>query len=235
MAENIVACAIWGDWPGSRMGWDARHQNRGGDPELQSVYIERMANMVARHLTLPHRFIVFADDQSKVPDGIESLPLELDWYSRGLPKAYLYGGVAPEFTDENLLVMDLDAVIVGNIDCFFEHDHDLVAKERFYMLPKIVTDGDIIFSKLGSKKSKKCGQLFHQEMGNRGATTQFGDEREVLGRAGAITWGEVIPGRLVSYKRHCQQWLPQSARIVSFHGKPLPDQVKDEWVKEHWQ
>lgn len=236
MAETIVACAVWGDWPGSRIGWTQAHRNRGGDASMQGEYVRRLRNMVARNLTIPHRFVCVADDVSKVPEGIESLPLDIPWYSRGLPKAYVYG--AP-FTgcplEGRILLFDLDTVIIGNIDDFVTHDETLVVRERYYKLPKIVPDGDLVYSLVGSDKARKCAELMQREIETEGRNSEKGDERVILGRAGATVWGRVLPGRVCSYKRHCRNGPPEGARIISFHGRPLPDQVDHEWVKEAWQ
>lgn len=36
---------------------------------------------------------------------------------------------------------------------------------------------------------------------------------------------------IYSYKHHCRDGLPSDARIVCFHGKPRPKDVREEWVK----
>jgi hypothetical protein len=46
---------------------------------------------------------------------------------------------------------------------------------------------------------------------------------------------------MVSYKRAIRRRLwfnpppPPDARIVVFHGKPKPHQVRDRFVREHWR
>lgn len=240
MDEVIVACAVWGDWPSSRIGHTAKHNNRGGKADMQATYIQRLANGVARNMSIKHRFVCFADDISKVPKGIEAWKLDVSWFCRGLPKAYVYG--APNTgcnipAGTPILIFDLDNVIVGNLDSLVNHGHELVARERVGLVPKFVPDGDIIFSVAGSNKAQQCAAWFHQEVRNHGANTYQGDEREVLQKSGAECWGKIRPGQVLSYKQHCRgnQNLPNNARVVSFHGKPLPDQVNDAWVKEHWK
>lgn len=236
--EVIATCAVWGDWPGSRIGHTEQHNNRGGDANMQGEYIKRLANSVSRNLTVPHRFICFADDTSKVPKGIEARKLDVPWICRGLPKAYIYGAPftgcdIPEGT--RILVFDLDMVITGNLDNLVSHGRQLVVRERGYRLPNYVPDGDLVFSLAGSDKAKRCAEYYFQEIKNKGAKTNKGDEREILGWAGARCWGKICPGQVVSYKRHCRNGLPENARVVSFHGKPLQSQVGDDWVKEHWR
>ena len=212
---------------------------RGGDQTMQPEYIRRLANSVARNLQVPHRFICFADDPRKVPDGIETLPLDVPWKSRALPKAYIYGAPntgCPIEPGTGILIFDLDTVIVGDIGGLVDHGHDLVSRERIYLLPRLVPDGCTIFSRAGSAKANACARIFHAEIANKGATTNGGDERELLCRAGAATWGRIRPGQVLGYKKHCRgKGLPEGARVVSFHGKPLPDQAPDAWIKEHWR
>ena len=44
-----------------------------------------------------------------------------------------------------------------------------------------------------------------------------------------------FPNWVVSYKKHCEQGLPEDARIVCFHGKPRPWEVAKPWIKENWR
>jgi len=240
MPTPIVACAVWGNWPGSRMGYTKDYQRRGGKAHMQATYITRLRNMVARNLSVKHRFICFADDTDKVPDGIEAWKLNAPWFSRALPKAYVYGAPftgCPIKENTPILLFDLDTVIIDNIDDLLDHNEPLVVRERGHMLPKLVPDGDIVYSVAGSAKTKQCADIFHAEMESKGVSTNGGDERELLLRSGADVWARVAPGRVVSYKKHCRtpSGPPEGASVVSFHGKPLPDQVVSKWVKEHWR
>ena len=41
---------------------------------------------------------------------------------------------------------------------------------------------------------------------------------------------------IYSYKYHCQEKLPDDARIVCFHGRPRPiETIHLEWVKNNWR
>lgn len=39
-------------------------------------------------------------------------------------------------------------------------------------------------------------------------------------------WQEMLPGALVSWKKHCQGGVPAGARIIAFHGRPKPWEVE---------
>ena len=64
-----------------------------------------------------------------------------------------------------------------------------------------------------------------------------GDSRFLESIVGAKTkrWQDMFPGQLVSYKKHVRGGpLPEGARLVSFHGRPDPEDVDDDFVKKCW-
>jgi len=252
MEDLIIATAIWGNWPknriakGERFTYDSRdirgkgkqHLNRGGREEMQSTYIRNLAAMVRRNINQPYRLIVFADDTSKVPQGIEAWPLQVPYYSRAMPKAYIYGAPntgCPIPSGTRLLVLDLDIVITGPLDPLVDHGEECVARERKYRLPIRDPDGDITFIRAGSPSSEYIAKIFQEEMQNECANTDCGDDRLLFRWAGAKCWVDVCPGMVNSYKWGRQQGFDKDVRIVSFHGKPLPDQANDRWVHRRWK
>ena len=56
----------------------------------------------------------------------------------------------------------------------------------------------------------------------------------VLGIRKVSFWENVIPGKVLSYKRDCKNGLPVDSAIVRFHGNPRPHEVRDGWVKRYW-
>lgn len=90
-------------------------------------YVNKLYNMVKRHVTLPFRFVCFTDDAVGIKNNIEIFPIptletnqilhtstkERGWNKLLTFKAPLYDITGP------VLFLDLDIVIVGNIDEFF--------------------------------------------------------------------------------------------------------------------
>ncbi|MFY0613830.1 MAG: hypothetical protein JXQ99_20030 [Hyphomicrobiaceae bacterium] len=106
MRHRTIICMKWG----TRYG-----------PE----YVNRLASMVRRNVTEPTRFVCFTDDPSGVDDDIELHPLPVinipdrvawtPWRKLSVwqyPLADLAGDV---------LFLDLDLVITGSLDDFFDH------------------------------------------------------------------------------------------------------------------
>jgi len=41
-------------------------------------------------------------------------------------------------------------------------------------------------------------------------------------------WQDILPGAVVSYKKHCRKGVPSMAKIVCFHGRPKPWEIDDD-------
>ncbi|MGG7645885.1 glycosyl transferase [Rhodovulum sp. YNF3179] len=90
-------------------------------------YVNRLYGMVADNITPPFRLVCFTDDTSGLRPEIETRPLpEIDYDDRPAktfgrwPKSRLWsrdlGGL-----DGVVLFMDLDVVVTGSLDPFFDH------------------------------------------------------------------------------------------------------------------
>lgn len=94
-----------------------KHGNR-----YSSEYVNRLRNMVSRHLTLKHRFVCFTENTDGMSTDIEIIDLpkksELSgwWF-----KPYIFSSVHFSQGDINLY-FDLDMVIVNNIDHFIRYE-----------------------------------------------------------------------------------------------------------------
>jgi hypothetical protein len=87
-------------------------------------YVQRLYNMVQRHLTIPHKFYCFTDHKNlfdKVYGNIIYKPFNkkdlLGWWN----KLQLFN---PEELEGITLYLDLDIVITKNIDCFATYGDD---------------------------------------------------------------------------------------------------------------
>lgn len=87
------------------------------------IWVMRLQRMVAKHLTLPHRFVCLSN-MSFVADGVEVHDLHhhdwLGWWS----KIELFG---PAFDNaKRVLYFDLDVLITGSIDELALNDEPLI-------------------------------------------------------------------------------------------------------------
>ena len=83
--------------------------------KYSSEYVNKLYNMIQRHLTVPHRFTCFTENKENLNDNINvidlpNIPLEGWWF-----KPYIFRrGHFPD--GDTVLYFDLDMVIVNNID-----------------------------------------------------------------------------------------------------------------------
>jgi hypothetical protein len=88
---------------------------RKGKQAYTVEYVERLRNMVARHLSIPHRFVCMTNTPERLPPDIEGIPV------KGV------GGLRPWWLklklfsnsmrwSGRLLYLDLDVLVVGSLD-----------------------------------------------------------------------------------------------------------------------
>ena len=99
--ENVILCMKWG----TKYGAD---------------YVNRLYNMVKRHLTLPFKMVCLTDRTEGIDPNVQCFPIppldlpagspERGWNKLSTFEPDLYGLTG------NALFLDLDVVIVDNID-----------------------------------------------------------------------------------------------------------------------
>ena len=93
-------------------------------------YVNILRSMVARHLTLPFRFVCLTDDRDGIDADIDVREIpkvgfadfdeRLPWtFGHGWLKVTTFAAPLYDLTGPTLFI-DLDVVIVANIDCFFQ-------------------------------------------------------------------------------------------------------------------
>jgi len=210
-----VICFLWGKWGGN----------------FGVEYVRRLKHGVDRHLSLPHRFVCLSD---RKVGGIETIPLGLEWAKWNLRKIYAY---KPGLFKGRVLMLDLDVVIVGSIDDIASYAGKFATCEGAYRKRKI--GGSIISFEAGFGKKMLWQPLENEYRAierDTGGSERYYFQRQ-FGQHGFVPdfWQDLYPGQIASYKRDCREGIPKGARIVRFHGRPRPHEVKDEWVKEHWR
>lgn len=221
-----VACCYWGDWP---------------DPGWGPKYIAALERAVARNLSVPYRFICFADQPEKVPAGIEARKLDAPSWKGCLPKLYVY---APEARlDGRVLLFDLDNVITGSLDDMGGYRGEIAVRAWFRGYdsgidrsdPRI-RDGDMIAFEAGNDASRAIWERFSADPVKAEEWTGGRERFFIRDTVTPDLWQDLLPGQILSWKNHCRDGsLPSDARIVSFHGRPRPHEMLHvPWVRENW-
>lgn len=197
---------------------------------FNAEWVRKLRDGVARHMSLPHRFVCLTDDD--VP--CERILPAHDWPGWWIKAELFRPGVVTGPT----VFLDLDTVIVGPLERLATVDED-------YALIDLRGNG---WAQLGAMFLKNpphqvynfmaadCSRLMrHYE---KKANGQYvGDQalwKDVMGHINIPKLTDLLPGFFVSYKLHCKRGVPAGASVVCFHGKPRPGDVADPWMREAW-
>ena len=215
-------------------------------------YVNRLRHAVARHLPRPHRFVCFTDDGSGLEADVEVRPLP----SLGLPaghqdrrwqKLAVYGRELSDLRGTTLF-LDLDLVIVGSLEPFFEHPGSFVILRdddlfRTKPLRRLRPGRDRFLASVGNSSVFRFEIGAHPEILDAyladpaGATANYEISQQFLSaqleRLGHLQYWP--KGWCVSFKNACvpRLWrsyaadpaIPRGALIVVFAGSPKMSDV----------
>jgi len=220
-------------------------------------YVNRLFAMVARNLTLPHRFICLTDDPGGIRPEVECRPLP----AIELADAPAHSGwrklscLGPELDDldAQVLFLDLDLVVVANIDCLFAHPGAFCIIENWTQRGRGVGNSSVFRFQAGAHRSLL--QRFCADAAQ--IIRSCPNEQTWLTRSvGEVTfWPR---GWCRSFKHDClparplrpfrQAKIPADARIIVFHGEPKPPDAARgvwpqslmglrpvAWIDEYWR
>ena len=222
-------------------------------------YVNRLHAMVSRNLTLPHRFVCFTDDLSGISRDIECMllpPMALPpgrdrgWQKLSTFSKPLFDLVGPT------LFLDLDVVIVGSMDGFFELPGEFRIIHDWQRPWRITGNSSVYRFEAGAHPEILDNFLRNIDR----VRTEVRTEQEYLSREmhrkGLLRyWPKEW---CVSFKGSCVRPFPlslvaapvrpKSARVVVFHGDPKPEKAvaggraglfrfvqPSRWVAEHWR
>lgn len=194
-------------------------------------YVNILLDMVARNLPekVEFRFVCFTDNAEGLHKAIrvKELPGGLTgWWNK------LYMFKHGHFDEgDRILYFDLDTVIVGGLD-------ELAAYEgKFTILRDFYRGGKTYQSAVMAWKANHCCYLWDDflEAGSP-QDDPGGDQSWIEDHLhNALLWQELYPHAFASYKVHARNGIPKDAKVVCFHGKPMPHEVTEGWVPKVWK
>lgn len=215
--KNII-CMKWGDKFG---------------PE----YVNRLYNMVQENLTLEHRFICFTDNTEGLIQGIETRPLPEVTLENGLPERgwKKLGVFSNQLSDLSgtALFLDLDTIITGNINQFFEVEGEFLIIKDWDFKNDIIGNSSVFRFEIGThfdilENFCQNGEEIRTKYRNEQAYLSYAIYEKGLLSYWPSNW-------CVSFKRNCLQpfplnyflepKLPENTKILIFHGRPTPEQA----------
>ncbi|MDI3512279.1 MAG: hypothetical protein PWQ61_3046 [Betaproteobacteria bacterium] len=228
-------------------------------------YVNRLHNMVRRHLHRPFRFVCLTDDAQGIDPGIEVKPIPpigFDEFDQRKPWTFGHGWLKlTSFANPlydlagRTLFLDLDIVIVDSLDPFFDQPGEFVVIKEWDKKDGTGNTSVYLFT-VGAH----VDALDHLRSGYPKVVEEVRNEQEFitgfLGRQGKVSYWPEEWCR--SFKRHCMRrgimgWfappvIPPGARVIAFHGKPNPPDaiagisgkwyrrvLPTAWVAEHWR
>ena len=205
-------------------------------------YVQKLYNMVQRNTTLEHNFFIFTDNIEMEIDGhvnIRTFPETLNgWWN----KMQLF---RPDTLEGDTLYMDLDVVITGNIDCFFnyEPEADFIGMNDFNPDTKIFNSSVFKF-KPEAMKSK----LWQPFTDDRTKWLRYSGDQNVIsdliiGHPGTKSFPDSWTQSYKWYDRkgrryHKGKWTFEhngESLVTVFHGKPDPHESTQKWVIDSWK
>ena len=228
-------------------------------------YVNRLYAMVRRHLSGDFNFVCLTDDPKGIRSEVQCFPippLDLELAPGQVDRAW------KKLTtfEENLyglrgraLFIDLDVVIVGSLDEFFEYPGEFLIIHDYarpWRRRRITGNSSVYRFEIGAHQDVLDNLVTnHRQIFARYRNSQT----YVSDHIGDITWWP--DAWCVSFKKHCMpggpfglfNWFmtprrPDGARIVVFHGDPKPEYAisghwpgrwskhvrPTPWVAEHW-
>lgn len=200
----------------------------GGDYDAE--YVRKLRDGVARHLTMPHRFVCLSD----VDVPCERIPLKHGWPGWWSKLEIFRPGVITGPT----LYLDLDTVIVADLDDVASIQDDFAMLNIREKDVRVGNSGAMWIAKPFPHVYERFAEKpdywidYHERhahdryMGDQAFISDCFDDIPKLNRA--------LPGFFKSYKYDkCQDFVPQGCAVVCFGGYPRPAQAGG-WVREVW-
>ena len=197
-------------------------------PKYPTDYANKLFRAVRRN-GHAGRFYCLTDDPSGLERDIIALPVSplcQGWWH----KIYLFSW--DHGIDARLLYMDIDMVVTGSLEDFLGYDGAFATGSRFNKPNEINSTIMSIPAGYGRGIWTTFMRFRSRAMRSFRLDSEF---IEAVNGAKTERWQDMFPGQLVSYKKHVMGGsLPEGARLVSFHGKPDPDDVDEDFVKLFW-
>lgn len=133
-----------------------------------------------------------------------------------------------------VVYFDLDTVIINDLTPIYDLVRDEKEKRIWMLKPfgmhEIMASGIMAWSGDWSELHDTFDYKTHSFQ-FRGDQDYLSDK--LIGEKNVEFIQTKVSG-IYSYKYHCRTALPNDARIVCFHGRPRPVNVKTDWMKMHW-
>lgn len=207
------------------------------------TYVNRLYSMVARNTKRDFRFVCFTENREGIDEQVECRPLPYHlhgWWC----KIPLF---APPYClgDEQIVAIDLDVVITGNIDFILDWRGDFCALATWQTVNNV--DAPKYYN--GSLWSLRPGYATHvwenfAQHGDEIMKTHYSDQEYLSEQLpGAPTFNHLFPDKIKGFNTHYWNLQPKDrpahpelTPLWILHGFPKNSEICKtvDFVKEHW-
>lgn len=222
----------------------------------QWEYVDKLYNMLCRHLTPKVRLHVFTENTRIVPEPYIKHTLE-DWTSRGLRKGWWYKMQLFNLKQfkHPLLYFDLDTVIVNNIDWIWQtcslryfwaiRDFKSLYQPSFLGMNSSVMWWDpglhnSIWNTFKNQDVKDIQRKYHGDQDYLTAVIAPANVR-YFNTDYVKSWRWQAYNGGYEFLKRCWKepslgtQIDEKTSILVFHGNPKPDQITDSVIAKHWR
>lgn len=215
-------------------------------------YVERLRNMVARHLTVPYEFACLTDDQHPIA-GVRTIYQKNSGYQKGWwHKVHMFDPSLP--LKGRILFFDLDVVIHNNINNLATYSptafvgiHDF--NRKFYASWRYLNSSVLAWNHGSQKeiweKFKSNPNEAQRLQGDQDWIWKLAKDRikfwpkewiqsykwEIRDRSELV----VLHGKRQFKTIRNDVLIPADCSVAVFHGDPNPCAVQDKFVVDNWK
>lgn len=199
-----------------------------------ATWVAKLRRGVARHLSVPHRFLCFSD----VPVACERLPLLYGWAGWWSKLEVFDGRVLGKH-----LYLDLDTIVTGAIDALAQIEAPF-AMLRNFGRRHYVGSGVMWFrhrapAGVFERFAADPERLMERYRMDTAKGAHFGDQAfifDAVGDANIVRIQDAVPPGMIScYPKNFAAELPRGCSLVCFKGKVKPpDALMHAWAQGAW-
>jgi hypothetical protein len=219
------------------------------------IYVERLYNMLSRHITPGIRLHVYTETNRPVPAPMIKHELT-EWFIGGPKKSWWYKMQMfnPAHHAGPLLYFDLDVVIVNNIDWIWQQSlrHFWTVRDFKYLWRPTHYGINSSIMWWDTQKFQHIWEDFNSQDLNKIVGVYRGDqdyitekiadrERRFLDATQIKSWRwQCLDGgydfkRKLYFKPGAGTVLANTTDVLIFHGQPKPGELQDSVVVHHWR
>jgi len=215
-------------------------------------YVEKLRNMVKRHLTMPYEFVCLTDDPTPIKD-VRLIVQKNSGYARGWwHKVHMFDPNLP--LTGRILYMDLDVVVCGNLDKLVTtYQHDFLGIRDFNR--KYYKNWKNLNSSVMSWVSGTQTHIWNQFCDSKQTAMRLHGDQDWIWKTSKDFIKFFPDPWILSYKWEIREkheleinqgkrkfktvnneiHIPHECCIAVFHGDPNPEDVKDKFVVDNWK